>query len=58
MKATVLANEKGTRLFPLTGMIPIAPTEDKPVPQHVFELPARTGGGEAHVNVYHEPRSF
>ncbi len=55
MKAMVLAAGKGTRLFPLTGVIPkpIAPVAGKPVLQHIFELLARTGVEEAHVNVHY-----
>jgi NDP-sugar pyrophosphorylase family protein len=51
----VLAAGKGTRLFPLTGVIPkpIAPVAGKPVLQHIFELLARTGVEEVHVNVHH-----
>jgi mannose-1-phosphate guanylyltransferase len=51
----VLAAGKGTRLFPVTGVIPkpIAPVADKPVLQHIFELLARTGVGEVHVNVHY-----
>ena len=55
MKAMVLAAGKGTRLFPLTGVIPkpIAPVAGKPVLQHIFELLARTGIDEVHVNVHY-----
>jgi mannose-1-phosphate guanylyltransferase len=55
MKAVVLAAGKGTRLFPLTGEIPkpMAPVVGKPIIQHIFELLARTGVNEVHVNVHH-----
>jgi len=55
MKAMVLAAGKGTRLFPLTGVIPkpMAPVAGKPVLQHIFELLARTGVEEVHVNVHY-----
>ena len=55
MKAMVLAAGKGTRLFPLTGVLPkpMAPIADKPMIQHIFELLARTGVRETHVNVHH-----
>jgi mannose-1-phosphate guanylyltransferase len=55
MKAMVLAAGKGTRLFPLTGVIPkpMAPVVGKPILQHIFELLARTGVEEAYVNVHH-----
>jgi mannose-1-phosphate guanylyltransferase len=55
MKAMVLAAGKGTRLFPLTGVIPkpIAPVAGKPVLQHTFELLARTGVEEVHVNIHY-----
>ena len=55
MKAMVLAAGKGTRLFPLTGVIPkpMAPVAGKPVLQHIFELLSRTGVEEVHVNVHH-----
>ena len=55
MKAMVLAAGKGTRLFPLTGVIPkpLAPVADKPVIQHIFELLARVGANEVHVNVHY-----
>src|ERR671920_732203 len=55
MKAMVLAAGKGTRLFPLTGEIPkpMAPVVGKPIIQYIFELLARTGVNEVHVNVHH-----
>src|SRR5918911_1647316 len=55
MKAMVLAAGKGTRLFPLTGVIPkpLAPVADKPVMQHIFELLARAEANEVHVNVHY-----
>lgn len=55
MKAMVLAAGKGTRLFPLTGVIPkpLAPIADKPIIQHIFELLSRTGVDEVHVNVHY-----
>jgi NDP-sugar pyrophosphorylase family protein len=55
MKAMVLAAGKGTRLFPLTGVIPkpMAPVVGKPIIQHIFELLAEAGTDEVHVNVYH-----
>ena len=51
----VLAAGKGTRLFPLTGVIPkpMAPVAGKPMIQHIFELLARTGVEEVHVNVHY-----
>ena len=51
----VLAAGKGTRLFPLTGVIPkpLAPVADKPMMQHIFELLAGTGAREVHVNVHY-----
>jgi NDP-sugar pyrophosphorylase family protein len=51
----VLAAGKGTRPFPLTGVIPksMAPVVGKPIIQHIFELLSRTGVEEAHVNVHH-----
>jgi NDP-sugar pyrophosphorylase family protein len=55
MKAMVLAAGKGARLFPLTGVIPkpMAPIADEPIIQHIFELLARTGVDEVHVNVHY-----
>src|SRR5215210_7567460 len=55
MKAMVLAAGKGTRLFPLTGVIPkpMAPVAGKPVLQHIFELLSRTGVEEIYVNVHY-----
>lgn len=55
MKAMVLAAGKGTRLFPLTGVLPkpMAPAADKPIIQHIFELLSRTGVDETHANVHH-----
>jgi mannose-1-phosphate guanylyltransferase len=55
MKAMVLAAGKGTRLLPLTGEIPkpMVPVVGKPIIQHIFELLARTGVSEVHVNVHH-----
>ena len=51
----VLAAGKGTRLFPLKGVIPkpMAPVADKPIMQHIFELLAGTGANEVHVNVHY-----
>jgi len=55
MKAMVLAAGKGTRLFPLTGVLPkpMAPVAGKPVLQHIFDLVARAGVEEIHVNVHY-----
>ena len=55
MKAMVLAAGKGTRLFPLTGVVPkpLAPVADKPVMQHIFKLLVVTGANEVHVNVHY-----
>jgi mannose-1-phosphate guanylyltransferase len=55
MKAMVLAAGKGTRLSPLTGEIPkpMAPVVGKPIIQHIFELLARTGVDEIHVNIHY-----
>jgi mannose-1-phosphate guanylyltransferase len=55
MKAMVLAAGKGTRHFPLTGVLPIpmAPVAGKPVVQHIFDLMARVGVEEIHVNVHY-----
>jgi mannose-1-phosphate guanylyltransferase len=55
VKAMVLAAGKGTRLFPLTGVIPkpLAPVADKPVLQHIFELLAGAGTNEVHVNIHY-----
>jgi mannose-1-phosphate guanylyltransferase len=55
MKAMVLAAGKGTRLFPLTGVIPkpMAPVVGKPIVQHIFELLAGAGVEEVHVNIHY-----
>ena len=55
VKAMVLAAGKGTRLFPLTGEMPkpLAPVVDTPIIQHIFELLARHGVSESHVNVHY-----
>ena len=55
MKAMVLVAGKGTRLLPLTGELPkpMAPIAGKPIIQHIFELLARQGVSEVHVNVHH-----
>src|SRR5918912_141884 len=55
MKAMVLAAGKGTRLFPLTGEVPkpMAPVADTPIIRHIFDLLARHGVTEAHVNVHY-----
>jgi len=55
MKAMVLAAGKGTRLFPITGEVPkpMVPVVGKPLIQHIFELLAKTGVDEVHVNVHH-----
>ena len=51
----VLTAGKGTRLFPLTGVLPkpMAPVAGKPVLQHIFDLLARAGVEEIHVNVHY-----
>jgi mannose-1-phosphate guanylyltransferase len=51
----VLAAGKGTRLFPLTGVIPkpLAPVAGKPMLRHIFDLLARTGVEEIYVNVHY-----
>ncbi len=51
----VLAAGKGTRLFPLTSVIPkpMAPVADKPMIQHIFELLAHTGVEETHINAHY-----
>ena len=55
MKAMVLAAGKGTRLKPLTAIIPkpVAPVAGKPMIEHIFELLAASGFEEVHVNVHH-----
>lgn len=55
MRAMVLAAGKGTRLFPLTGEVPkpMAPVVDTPIIHHIFDLLARHGVSEAHVNVHY-----
>ena len=55
MKAMVLAAGKGTRLKPLTGIIPkpIAPLAGKPIMEHIFELLAPSGIQEVHVNIHY-----
>ena len=55
MKAMVLAAGKGTRLFPITGVIPkpMAPVAGKPIIQHIFELLAKSGVEEVNVNVHY-----
>src|SRR5215212_9386329 len=51
----VLAAGKGTRLFPLTGEVPkpLAPVVNIPIIEHIFELLATHGVGEAYVNVHY-----
>jgi mannose-1-phosphate guanylyltransferase len=51
----VLTAGKGSRLFPLTGVLPnpMAPVAGKPVLEHVFDLLARAGVEEIHVNVHY-----
>ena len=55
MKAMVLAAGKGTRLFPLTGEVPkpLAPVANVPIIEHIFELLAAHGVGQAYANVYY-----
>src|SRR5215211_7869328 len=55
MKAMVLAAGKGTRLFPLTGEVPkpLAPVVNVPIIEHIFELLAAHGVGDAYVNVHY-----
>ena len=55
MKAMVLAAGKGTRLFPLTGVIPkpMAPVAGKPIIQHIFEALSEAGVDEVYVNVHY-----
>ena len=58
MKAMILAAGKGTRLKPLTSVIPkpLAPVAGKPIIEHIFELLAANGFEEVHVNVHHLAR--
>src|SRR5215208_5683754 len=51
----ILAAGKGTRLFPLTGVIPkpMAPVAGKPILQHIFELLAGAGMEAVYVNIHH-----
>jgi NDP-sugar pyrophosphorylase family protein len=51
----VLAAGKGTRLRPLTDVVPkpAAPVAGKPIIGHIFELLAESGFEEVHVNVHH-----
>jgi len=55
MKAMVLAAGKGTRLRPLTDVLPkpAVPVAGKPIIEHIFELLAESGFDEVHVNVCH-----
>jgi NDP-sugar pyrophosphorylase family protein len=55
LKAMALAAGKGTRLFPLTGEMPkpMAPVVDTPIIDHIFELLARHGVHETHVNIFY-----
>ena len=55
MKAMVLAAGKGTRLKPLTGVIPkpVAPVAGKPIVEYIFELLADSGFEEVHVNIHY-----
>jgi mannose-1-phosphate guanylyltransferase len=55
VKAMVLAAGKGTRLFPLTGEMPkpMAPVAGKAIMEHIFELLAKLGMEEVHVNVHY-----
>ena len=55
VKAMVLAAGKGTRLAPLTDVLPkpMAPVAGKPMIGHIFELLEEAGVEEVHVNVYH-----
>lgn len=55
LKAMVLAAGKGTRLSPLTDVLPkpMAPVAGKPMIGHIFELLEEAGVEEVHVNVYH-----
>ena len=60
MNAMVLAAGKGTRLFPLTGEVPkpLAPVTDTPIIEHIFNLLARHGIKEAHVNIHYLADAF
>ena len=60
MKAMVLAAGKGTRLAPLTDVLPkpMAPVVGKPIMGHIFELLQAAGVTEAHVNVHHLAESI
>lgn len=55
VKAMVLAAGKGTRLAPLTDVLPkpMTPVAGKPMIGHIFELLEKAGVGEVHVNVHH-----
>ena len=51
----VLAAGKGTRLKPLTDVMPkpVAPVAGKPIIDHIFELLAASGFEEVHVNIHY-----
>jgi len=55
MKAMILAAGKGTRLKPLTEVMPkpVAPVAGKPIIEHIFELLSESGFEEVHVNIHH-----
>ena len=55
MQAMIFAAGKGTRLKPLTDVIPkaLVPVGDKPLIQHVMDSLCRSGVEHVVINVHH-----
>ena len=59
MRVMVMAAGKGTRLRPVTDLLPkpMAPVANRPVLHHILRLLKRHGFGEVVLNLHHCPRS-
>lgn len=60
MKAMVMAAGKGTRLRPVTDLLPkpMAPVANRPVVDHILRLVKRHGVDEVVLNVHHLPEAI
>ena len=57
MRVMVMAAGKGTRLRPVTDLLPkpMAPVANRPVLYHILRLLKRHGFGEVVLNLHHMP---
>ena len=60
MRAMIMAAGLGTRLMPLTGLVPkpMAPIANRPALEHILRLLRRHGITEVVVNLHHFPEAI